>query len=423
MDIIFADHAGIAVKGYKILDYVTAWFYKSAKFIAGSSVKVSFVATNSICQGEQVATLWKPLIQDMGMKIFFACQTFRWNNDAKGKAAVFCVIIGFSHSSANNKKIYSIDGTAISAKNINPYLIDAPDVYIENRLTPLCEAPEIGIGNKPIDDGNYLFSEYAMKEFIKMEPKSKKWFRPWVGADEFVNGYRRWCLWLGDCPPHDLRQMPEVMKRVSAVQKFRRASNSVPTQKIAATPCRFHVENMPKCPFIVIPKVSTAKRIYFPLGFLRPETLVSDLLFIMPNANLYHFGILSSNVHAFWVKSVCGRLGNGYRYSKNVVYNNFPWPNSTDAQKKEIVNMAQIILDVRDYFSDASLADLYDSASMPRELFKAHQKLDRSVLKAYEMSLNITQEGCVAALMSLYCKKVNEINNEYNNAMSVLPNI
>ncbi|MDR2733813.1 MAG: class I SAM-dependent DNA methyltransferase, partial [Spirochaetota bacterium] len=319
---------GEQTKGAGVVDYVAAWYYKAAQFMYArmqGALCAAFVSTNSITQGEQVAAVWKPLFEKFGICIHFAWRTFKWSNEAKGKAAVHCVIIGFG-TGANGEKVIFDSDEKIAAKNINPYLVDAVDVFIESRGTPLCAVPDTGIGNKPIDGGNYLFTEEEKNEFLRKEPQAEKWFRPWIGSDEFINGYRRYCLWLGDCSPAELKQMPEAMKRIEAVRQFRLASKSAPTRKIADTPRRFHVENMPNTDYIVVPRVSSEKRRYIPIGFISPDILASDAVHIIPNAALYHFGILTSSVHMAWVRVVCGRLEMRYRYSKDIVYNNFPWP-------------------------------------------------------------------------------------------------
>lgn len=290
-------------------------------------------------------------------------------------------------------------------QNINPYLVDAPNVTLSNRNKPICNVPEIGIGNKPIDDGNYLFTEEEKNEFLKIEPQAKPYFRRWLGADEFLNGYHRYCLWLGDCSPTELRNMPESMKRIEAVKKSRLSSKSAPTQKLAATPTRFHVENMPKSNYLIIPKVSSERRFYIPIGFETPITLCSDLVFISPDATLFHFGILTSLMHNAWMRTVCGRLKSDYRYSSGIVYNTFPWPESpTDKQVQAIEAAAQGVLDARKQFPDSSLADLYDPLTMPPVLLKAHQALDRAVDAAYGRTNFKTEAERVAFLFDLYQK-------------------
>ncbi|MDP4734914.1 MAG: class I SAM-dependent DNA methyltransferase, partial [Limnohabitans sp.] len=314
-----------------LLDFVAAWYVKAARYMhCAPACRSAFVSTNSITQGEQVGVLWGWLLSQ-GIRIQFAHRTFNWSNEARGKAAVHCVIVGFGLQDHADKTIYEyedIKGTplAVPAKNINPYLVDAPDVVLPRRNKPICEVPEIGIGNKPIDDGNYLFSTEERDAFITLEPKSEKWFRRWLGADEFLNGYERWCLWLGDCPPSELRAMPEAMKRVQAVKKSRLSSKSPPTQKLAETPTRFHVEFMPASPYMVIPEVSSERRDYIPLGYLEPSTLASNKLRLLPNAGLAEYGVLQSAMHMAWTRSVSGRLKSDFQYSISIVYNNYPWP-------------------------------------------------------------------------------------------------
>ncbi|WP_372827158.1 class I SAM-dependent DNA methyltransferase, partial [Polaromonas sp.] len=409
--------AGIDNAG--LLDFVAAWYVKAARYLASGLLapplgggwgegeprqpRCAFVSTNSITQGEQVGVLWGWLLAQ-GVHIHFAHRTFSWNNEARGKAAVHCVIIGFGLQDRPGKIIYEYDDIrgephAVPAANINPYLVDALDVVLPRRSSPICAAPEIGIGNKPIDDGNYLFTTAERDAFIAREPASEKWFRRWLGADEFLNGYERWCLWLGDCPPAELRAMPEAMKRVQAVKASRLASKSVPTQKLAATPTRFHVENMPSATYLVLPEVSSERRQFIPFGFEEPSTLCSNLVKVAPHAKLYDFGILSSTMHNAWVRTTCGRLKSDYRYSKDIVYNNFPWPDlpspqpspasgrgrgSTD-MRAAIEAAAQAVLDTRAQFPGASLADLYDPLTMPPALVKAHQKLDAAVDAAYAL--------------------------------------
>lgn len=418
------------------LDYVSCWYKKAADLIKGTNTKAALVSTNSITQGEQPAILWKTLME-CRIKIDFAYRTFRWDSESNLKAHVHCVIIGFScriysaaapKSSAvetvEAKRIYINEKQSIEAKNINGYLLDAPDIFIESRSKPLCNVPEIGIGNKPIDGGNYLFTEEEKNAFIKKEPAAEKYFRKWLGSDEFINCYFRYCLWLGECSPAELRKMPECMKRAQAVRDFRLASKSVPTQKLADTPTRFHVENMPENTYLLIPRVSSEKRRYIPIGYIEPPTLSSDSVHIIPDATLYDFGVLTSSVHMAWMRAVCGRLEMRYRYSKDIVYNNFPWPGSVDSgqlsvasdcesgRKQQIrpvtdhysliTKTAQEILDARAKYPDCSLADLYDELTMPAELRKAHQANDRAVMAAYGFSPKMTESEVVAELFKMY---------------------
>ena len=409
-----------AVAGGGLLDFVAAWYVKAARYIhTEPSPRCAFVSTNSICQGEQVGVLWGWLLAQ-GVKIHFAHRTFAWSNEARGNAAVHCVIVGFGRGDAGvAKTIYEYDDIrgephALAAANINPYLVDAPDVVLARRSRPLGDAPAIGIGNKPIDDGNYLFTTKERDAFIAREPGAAKYFRRWIGADEFINGYERWCLWLGEASPAELRAMPEAMKRVQAVKSFRQASRSAPTQTLANTPTRFHVENIPLAEFVVIAKVSSERRRFIPMGFESPSTLASDLLFVMPFATRYHFGILTSTMHNAWVRTTCGRLESRYRYSAAIVYNNYPWPEApTDAQKAAIEAAAQAVLDTRAAFPGSTLADLYDPLTMPPALLKAHQKLDAAVDAAYAAKRSFKTDA----------ERVAFLFEQYQRVTSLLPTV
>lgn len=384
------------------LDYVACWYKKATDLMKGTTIRTALVSTNSVSQGEQVANLWKPLFEE-GVHIDFAHRTFRWDSEATLKAHVHCVIIGFSIAPSTKAKALFYGDREQVVSSINAYLVEADNVFVESRNKPLCSVPEIGIGNKPIDGGNYLFTEEEKNEFIAKEPLSEKWFRPWIGSQEFINRYYRYCLWLGDCPPNELRKMPECMKRVQAVKEYRMSSPSAGTRKLADKPTRFHVENMPKDNYIIIPRVSSERRRYIPMGFITPDILTSDSAHIIPCATIYHFGILTSNVHMAWTRTVCGRLKSDYRYSKDIVYNNFPWPDPTPEQKAKIEQTAQAILDARALYPDCSLADLYDELTMPPELRRAHQANDKAVMQAYGFwgVLN-SESACVAALMKMY---------------------
>lgn len=384
------------------LDYVAGWYKKASELLQSTGTRVALVSTNSITQGEQVANLWKPLMEN-GVHIDFAWRTFRWDSESNQKAHVHCVIVGFSsQNNSKEKRLFDESGVVSKVSHINPYLIDAPDVFVESRNKPLCNVPSIGIGNKPIDGGNYLFREEEMKDFLKKEPKAEKHFRKWIGADEFINSWFRYCLWLGDCTPAELRGMPECLKRIQAVREFRLASKSEGTRKLADKPTRFHVENMPTTPYIIIPETSSENRRYIPMGFMTPDILCSNAIRLMPHASIYHFGVLTSNVHMAWMRAICGRLKSDYRYSKDIVYNNFPWPTPTDAQKAKIEKTAQAILDARERYPDSSLADLYDEVTMPSELRKAHLENDHAVMAAYGFSPKMTESECVAELMKMY---------------------
>ena len=384
------------------LDYVSCWYKKAAEMMLGTFIRAALVSTNSITQGEQASLLWKPLVEKLGVHIDFAHRTFRWDSEANSKAHVHCVIVGFSIV-PSEKPCLLFDGDNVkTCQTINAYLCDAPNVFIESRSTPLCAVPEIGIGNKPIDDGNYLFLPEEKEAFLQQEPEAEKYFRKWYGAQEFISNKPRWCLWLGECSPVELRQMPKCLERVENVRQFRLASKSAGTRKIADTPTRFHVENMPKGNYIVVPETSSERRFYTPIGFLTPDVLCSNAIRLIPDATLYHFGILTSSVHMAWMRAVAGRLKSDYRYSKDIVYNNFPWCEPTEAQKVAIEQTAQGILEARALYPDCSLADLYDETTMPPELRKAHQANDRAVMKAYGYAPTLTEPEIVADLMKRY---------------------
>ena len=395
------------LRGAGLLDFVSAWYLKASSYIGKSDVQVAFVSTNSICQGEQVGVLWGQILAS-GSRIHFAHRPFRWNNEAKGVAAVHCVILGFGRNDVKVKRLFdyaspTADPHETVVSNINPYLVDAPDVLLVSRSNPICDVPSIGIGNKPIDGGSYLFTDSEKAEFLVLEPEARPYFKRWLGSDEFLNGWQRWCLWLGDCSPSTLRQMPEAFKRVEAVKAFREASKSAPTRKLASTPTRFHVENVPSGNYLLIPKVSSERREYIPLGFESPDTFSSDLVFILPDATLYHFGILHSVMHMAWVRHTCGRLESRYRYSKDIVYNNFPWPDSpTESQQAAIESAARMVLDTRANHSGSTLADLYDPAATPADLVKAHQALDRAVDAAYGKKTFKSDAERVAFLFERY---------------------
>jgi hypothetical protein len=383
------------------LDYVAAWYKKAADMMSGTVIRTGFVSTNSITQGEQVALLWKPLIE-RSIHIDFAYRTFKWRNEAKGKAAVHCVIIGFSFSTTMPKYIF--DGKSKNvALRINPYLVDAPDIFIERRNQPLCKSPNMVAGNKPVDYNHLKIEAEDYKEFVKNDPLSKKHIRRMIGAEEFINNQKRYCLWLVGVAPEELRKMPEVMKRISACRDARLKSIDAGAKKLADTPTLFR-ETMNPNKYLVIPAVSSERRKYIPIGYFFKDTIPVMGLLIIPDATLYHFGVLTSGVHMAWTRAVCGRLRTDYRYSKDIVYNNFPWADATDEQKENIAKLAQNVLYARDMFPDSSLADLYDPLTMPPELLKAHQALDRSVMKLYRFKTDIAEAEIVARLMEMYQK-------------------
>ena len=384
------------------LDYVSGWYLKAAEIIYNTNIKVAFVSTNSITQGEQVAALWKNLIAKYQIHIDFAFRTFKWESKSKDTAGVHVIIIAFSFSQNYNHKFIVENETKNIVTTINPYLIEAPTIFIDSRIHPICQVPEIGIGNKPIDGGNYLFKENEMQEFIKKEPASAKYFHPWFGSDEFIKGKKRFCLWLGEANPVDLLKLPECRKRIEAVRNFRLQSKSEGTKKIAEKPTRFHVENMPKGNYILIPRVSSENRKYIPIGFMKPNSLSSDSVHIISDISIYVFGILTSNVHMAWMRATAGRLEMRYRYSKDIVYNNFPWPKPTDQQKEKIEKTAQAILDARNKYTDASLGDMYSNLDLFTDLKKAHQENDKAVMEAYGFRKDISESECVAELFRMY---------------------
>jgi hypothetical protein len=399
---------GSSWKNVGNLDYVCCWYKKASDLMTlNKSIRTAFVSTNSICQGEQVANLWEKLYEN-GILINFAHRTFRWDSEASLKAHVHCIIVGFSY--CNNKPYTIYDGDRIiNSNNINAYLLDAPNIFVGSREKPLHDVPEIGIGNKPIDGGNYLFDKEEMETFISAEPQSATYFHPYYGAYEFIHRKPRYCLWLGECSPAELRKMPHCLKRVEAVRNFRLASKSPGTVKLADRPTHFHVENMPKGNYIVIPQVSSQNRRYIPMGYMDESVICSDKVRLMPNGSLYHFGILESNVHMAWMRTICARLKSDYSYTVNNVYNNFPWPTPTDDQKAKIEQTAQAILDARALYPDSSLADLYDELTMPVELRKAHQDNDRAVMQAYGFEVRtMTESQCVAELFKLYQELTNK---------------
>ncbi len=399
---LFVDKYGKTFKTAGKIDYVAGWYYKAAQLMKHSKdTRAALVATNSITQGEQVAAIWKPLKELFDIHIDFAHRTFRWDSEASIKAHVHCVIIGFSNVNVQ-KVIYEGDKKK-KVDNINAYLIDAPDVYIDNRKTPLSDVPEMITGNRPADGGNLIIEAEDYSEFIKQEPQSIPYIKKLIGAAEFINNKDRWCLWLVGASPAELRNMPLVMKRIQACKQDRENAPDEGRRKLAAIPHLFREQLNPKT-YIIVPSTSSEQRRYIPIGFLTDETIPTNAVLIIPEATLFHFGILTSNVHMAWMRAVCGRLKSDYRYSKDVVYNNFPWPNPTEEQKAKIEQTAQAILDARAKYPDSSLADLYDELTMPVELRRAHQDNDRAVMQAYGFPVksSFTESQCVAELFKLY---------------------
>ena len=393
------------------LDYVSCWYKKAAALLQGTNTHAALVSTNSITQGEQVAILWKALAK-MGIRIDFAFRTFRWDSEVEIKAHVHCVIVGFSCSeSVKEKTIYLNDSQSIASSNINGYLIDSPDVFVESRKVPLSQVPEMLFGSMPNDGGNFILSEEEVAVMKSKYPESEKFIKKFLGAEEFINNKKRYCLWLVNASPAEMRKIPPIMERVANVQKLRSESKRAATQKLAATPTLFGEIRQPVSgTYLLVPSTSSEKRRYVPLGFLDCNVISSNANLIVPNASLYHFGILTSNVHMAWMRAVCGRLEMRYRYSASIVYNNFPWPTPTEAQKAKIEQTAQAILDARNKFPDCSLADLYDEAAMPPELRKAHQENDRAVMAAYGFNIKMSESECVAELFKMY-QKMAQLSN------------
>ena len=404
-------------KGKRVnsIDYVGAWYHKAAAYIQNTDVKVAFVSTNSITQGEQVAALWDKLLNVYKIGIIFAWRTFKWNSESNDTAGVHVVIIGFSAYVDNNKKIiYSAKGSYLEAENINPYLCDAPNVLVAARGKPICDVPEMTKGNQPSDGGNLIFSEDEYKSLLAKDKNVAVCIRRYVGAKDYLNNNEvRYCLWLKDVSPSIYVKNTEIMRRLQAVREMRLNSTAAPTRKAADKPYLFFSTPQTDEACLCVSRVSSEKRKYIPIGFLKPGEIASDSLQIMMGATLYHFGILISNVHMAWMRAVSGRLEMRYRYSKEVVYNNFPWPNPTNEQKKAIEKTAQAILDARKLYSDNSLADLYDGTKMflYPELLKAHQDNDIAVMAAYGIKYGMaefkSENACVAMLMKMYQKLTN----------------
>lgn len=407
---VFVDRNGKPFKTAGKIDYVAAWYYKAAEMMQGTNIRAALVSTNSITQGEQVAAIWKPLKELFGIHIDFAYRTFRWDSEANLKAHVHCVIIGFSCANNTKEKIIFDNGQQIKAGNINAYLIDAADEFIESRNKPICAVPEMTTGNRPADGGNLIIKADEYDDFIKREPAAKPFIKKLLGSAEFINNKKRWCLWLVNASPAQLRSMPLVMERIQKCKEDRLASPDAGRRKLADKPSLFRETNNPQT-YIIVPSVSSERRRYVPMGFLDDNTIPTNLVLIIPSATLYHFGVLESNVHMAWMRVVCGRLKSDYRYSKDVVYNNFPWPFSLhtdegqeEAAHEEIAQTAQAILDARAKYPDSSLADLYDPATMPYDLLEAHRRNDRAVMQAYGFSTKMTESECVARLFEMYAR-------------------
>ena len=398
--------------GTKNVDYVACWYMKAVKYMAKTQIESAFVSTNSICQGELVPVLWPKLFAE-NLVINFAHRTFVWSSEAKAKAAVHCVIIGFSTHPRKTRILY--DGGIIhEAENINAYLLDSADIIVYAQRKPFGNMPQMVYGNKPADGGNLIIEKDDYEDFISHEPNALKYIHRYVGAVEFLHNEQRYCLWLKGANPKELKNMPTVMERIEKCKEMRNNSVAAAIRKFAETPTLFAQITQPDgVPYIIVPAHSSSARKYIPLGFVNPDVISSNAVFIIPNANIYLFGVLMSNVHNAWMRTVCGRLKSDYRYSKEIVYNCFPWPNPTEQQKEKIVKTAQAILDARALYPDCSLADLYDELTMPPELRKAHQDNDRAVMDAYGFTkgtaARTSESACVAELMKLYQKMVSAL--------------
>jgi hypothetical protein len=399
---------GIREAGF--LDYVTCWYLKAARHIQGTEIKVGFVSTNSISQGEQAGILWDELFTNYHIKIHFAHRTFQWRNEARGNAAVHCVIIGFANVDADSKFIYEYEDIKgephkIEAANITPYLFDGPSLVVRNRQEPLCEIPPISFGSMPRDGGNLILNADERNELLREYPAAADFVRLYLGSREFIRNEKRWCLWLSGASPSELRSIPPILARIEATRDFRLASKAESTRRFGETPSLFCQVTQPESDYILVPSVSSERRQFVPMGFMSKDVIISNLCFGIPDATLYHFGVLSSSMHMAWVRTVCGRLESRYRYSKDIVYNNYPWPeNVSDAAREKVEQGAQGVLDARDRFPDSSLADLYDPLTMPPELVSAHRALDAAVDSAYSRRKFTTEAERLSFLFELYEK-------------------
>ena len=414
MDLVFKEENN---KGLGILDYVCSWYYKATKIIQNKKTRCAFVSTNSITQGEQATVLWKMLFSEFNFSIDFAYQTFKWENetlDKKHMAAVHCVIISFSSYGNNVKAIFNNEGEKISVKNINQYLCDAPAVFIESRTTPISKSLAMCYGSMPIDDGHLILTKDDVELLLKENPENKKFIRSYMGGAELIKNQERWCLWLKDFSPKELKSSRFVAERVKQTKDFRLSSGRSQTQNIASIPWLFGEIRQPETNMVVVPKVSSEARRYIPISFISPEIIINGSALIVPNASLYEFGVLTSSIHNSWMRTVAGRMKSDYQYSSNIVYNNFPWCNPTDEQKAKIEKTAKAILDVRANYPESSLADLYDETFMPSELRKAHQVNDRAVMEAYhfdklsDRKFDMTETEIVAELFKMYEKLTKE---------------
>ena len=401
---IYVDEKGKPYKTAGKIDYVAGWYFKATLLMQNTNIRTAFVSTNSITQGEQVAGVWKTLYDRFGIHIDFAHRTFRWDSEATAKAHVHCVIVGFSIAENRKKRaLYSSERFQL-VDNINAYLVEAADVFVESNKKPICDVPDMVYGNKPTDGGFLFLTVEEKDEALKKEPNIEKYLKKMYGAAEFINNKERYCLWLVGASPVEIRNSKFISDRVAKVKEFRLNSTKEATKASADTSTIFQEIRQPISEYVIVPRHSSENRRYIPLGFVSSEIIVNDAVQIIPEATLYHFGVLTSNVHMAWMRAVAGRLEMRYRYSKDIVYNNFPWPTTTYEQNAKIEKTAQAILDVRAKYPDCSLADLYDELSMPPDLRKAHQENDKAVMQAYGFSIKMTGSECVAELFKMYEK-------------------
>ena len=394
------------IKDVQDLDYVTCWYKIAANYIQNTKIEVCFVSTNSICQGSQVPILWNILLNEFHIHINYAYQTFRWNSESLDQAAVHCVIVCFANYNRKSKYIYPLDSDKQIVKNISPYLTEGTDTFVVASKNALCNVPKMSFGNQPRDGGNFVISPDERTEILSKEPDLEKWLHPYIGAEEFIKGKKRYCLWLVHATPNDIKRSKILYNKVEAVRQFRLSSSAKTTNGYAKVPNCFAQMTQPEgVDYLIVPRVSSENRIYIPIGFMLPDNISSDAVQIVPNATVFHFGVLTSNVHMAWMRAVCGRLKSDYRYSKEIVYNTFPWPEPTESQKRRIEETAQGILDVREKYADTPMSTLYDRTLMPNDLYKAHKANDKAVMQAYGMPIKETDESaCVAWLMRLYQK-------------------
>lgn len=409
------DRIFVNVNGYGVLDYVTCWYIKASQYIQGTNIQVGFVSTNSITQGEQVGVLWNILFNDYNISINFAHRTFRWSSEAAGAAHVHVVIIGFGHQNLPNKKLFEYERVDLEphetiVANINPYLIAGRNILLKNRRTPLCNISEIKFGNMPNDDSNLLLTNEEKEYLISIEPNAEQFIRPLISAKEFLNGIKKWCIWLKDVSPNEWRNIRPIRERVERVKEYRNQSSRAATRELAATPHCFGEIRQPNTDYVVIPLHSSENRNYIPIDFLSPLNIVHNSCSCIANASLYEFGVIMSQMHMAWVKHVCGRIKSDYRYSNNLVYNNFPWPQDpTQAKVDNVTEAAQNVLDARLMHPDSTLADLYDPVAMPTNLVQAHRNLDRAIDRCYRNQAFTNDRNRMEFMIELYDRYTNPL--------------